>query len=104
MSQLSVEAATLHQAAKDVRAARGDVSVDVGRVAGEVGQALEGGWQGAAGTACQTLLRRWTEDAQRVVNALDNIADMLDKSGTAHAAADDQSNSAVNNITAGLGG
>jgi WXG100 family type VII secretion target len=74
-----VSAASLHTAASDVRSTRSDVD-------GELAMA----WKGGASTGFQNLMLRWNEDTNKLLTAMDNIADLLDKSGTTHQVNDEE--------------
>ena len=47
-------------------------------------------WQGQASSGFQQLMTRWNEDTSRLQEALSNIADLLDKSGTTHQVTDEE--------------
>ena len=102
MSQpFSVEAATLHRAAKDVRSTRQQVDAKLKDLSGEVDN-LRAGWQGSAAGGFQQLMVRWNEDVRKLLGAMDSIADLLDKSGTTHAANDQEQQEAFGRIHSAL--
>ncbi|WP_433117333.1 WXG100 family type VII secretion target [Micromonospora sp. CA-246542] len=47
-------------------------------------------WKGQASTGFQSLMTRWNEDTVSLLTAMDNIADLLDKSGTTHQVNDEE--------------
>ncbi|WP_433460171.1 WXG100 family type VII secretion target [Micromonospora sp. CA-248212] len=47
-------------------------------------------WKGQASTGFQSLMARWNEDTVSLLTAMDNIADLLDKSGTTHQVNDEE--------------
>jgi WXG100 family type VII secretion target len=81
--QIEVDAATLHQAAGDVRSTRSEVDGDLGRLWNTVDD-LAMAWKGEASAGFQQLMNRWNEDVDKLLKAMDDIADLLDKSGTQH--------------------
>lgn len=100
--RIELDAATLHQAANDVRSTRSDVDGDLGRLWNAVDD-LAMAWLGEASAGFQQLMNRWQQDVDKLLTAMDNIADLLDQSGTQHEVNDaDQStmmsrfNSALN--------
>ena len=97
MSGIEVNAATLHGAANDVRATRAEVDGELKTLLGVV-QDLGAGWQGDASTGFQNLMGRWHQDATKLLHAMDEIADLLDKSGTVHTSNDQQQQDALNRI------
>ncbi len=86
-NHIAVDAASLHAAAKDVRGVRGEIHGELGKLRGAV-EELSGAWAGDASNSFQSLMQRWHQDGQKLLDALDGIADILDKSGTSHAATD----------------
>lgn len=81
--QIEVDAATLHQAAGDVRSTRGEVDGDLAKLWNTVDD-LAMAWKGDASSGFQQLMNRWNEDVKKLLTAMDDIADLLDKSGTQH--------------------
>ncbi len=76
------EVATLHQAASDTRSTRTEIDGDLRKLWGVVDN-LAMAWKGAASTGFQDLMQRWNEDNTKLLKALDDIADLLDHTGTA---------------------
>jgi WXG100 family type VII secretion target len=101
---LEVDQATLHQAARDIRSANADVNTHLGTVRGAA-EILGSAWTGQAATAFTNLMIRWDADAKQLAAAMNDIADLLDKSAHSHSMTDDESmnmlnrmDSSVNNI------
>ncbi len=88
-SPFEVDHATLHTAAKDVRATGQEVSDDLGKLWNVVDD-LAIAWQGQASACFQRLMHRWNDDSKALLSALSDIADLLDKSATTHQANDEQ--------------
>ena len=95
-----VEAATLHTAASDVRSTRSEVDGELKKLWNVVDD-LAIAWKGQASTGFQSLMTRWNEDTvkfaqlntdekDKLLTAMDNIADLLDKSGTTHQVNDEE--------------
>jgi WXG100 family type VII secretion target len=90
MSQpFEIDHATLHTAAGDVRSTRSEVDGELKKLWGVVDD-LAIAWKGQASTGFQQLMQRWNEDTSKLLTAMDNIADLLDQSGTAHQVNDEQ--------------
>lgn len=96
-----VDGATLHQAANDVRSTRSDVDGDLSRLRGMVDQ-LANAWRGQAGVGFQNLMQRWDQDTAKLLNALDNIGELLDQSGTQHEVNDESQQAEMNRIASAL--
>jgi WXG100 family type VII secretion target len=96
-SPFQVDAATLHGAAKDVRATRTEVDGQLKSLGGVVDE-LAVAWQGSASGGFQQLMTRWNGDVIKLLHAMDEIADLLDKSGTTHSANDEQQQQALGRI------
>ena len=101
-SPFRVDQATLHAAANDVRSTRGEVDGQLKSLQGNV-EELGAAWKGQAAAGFTKLMIRWNEDVAKLLTAMDDIADLLDKSGNVHQANDEQQdqmftqiNSAVN--------
>ncbi len=84
-----VDHATLHTAAKDVRTTRSEVDGELKKLWGVVDD-LGVAWRGQASTGFQNLMQRWNDDVKKLLEAMDNIANLLDKTGTAHQVNDEQ--------------
>lgn len=88
-SPFEVDHATLHTAANDVRSTRSEVDGELKKLWSVVDD-LAIAWQGQASTGFQSLMNRWNGDTAKLLDALNDIADLLDKSGTAHQATDEE--------------
>jgi WXG100 family type VII secretion target len=84
-----IDHATLHTAANDTRSARKDIDGDLRKLWGVVDD-LAIAWQGKASTGFQNLMTRWNEDSAKLLTAMDNIADLLDQTGTSHQVNDEE--------------
>ena len=98
---MQVDHATLHTAANDVRAVRGDVDTQLKNLWNVVDD-LAMAWQGQASGGFQKLMERWNQDAKSLLNALDNISTLLDKSGTQHQVNDEQQQQMLDRIHGAL--
>jgi WXG100 family type VII secretion target len=96
-----VDQQTLRAAATDVRSTRSDVDGDLRRLRAVIDQ-LAMAWRGQAGTGFQALMQRWQEDTQKLLVAMDGIADLLDSSGTEHQLTDEAQQQAMSRIHAAL--
>src|SRR5689334_10291953 len=103
MAEIQVNAATLHQAANDVRSTRAEVDGELKTLLGVVDD-LSVAWRGQASTGFQNLMNRWSVDVNRLLRAMDAIADLLDKSATEHVQNDEQNQQALSRIEQALNG
>jgi WXG100 family type VII secretion target len=101
MAGIEVNAATLHGAAKDVRATRAEVDGELKTLLGVVDD-LAVAWQGTASTGFQQLMGRWHQDVTKLLHAMDEIAGLLDKSATEHTANDENNQQALDRIQQAL--
>jgi early secretory antigenic target protein ESAT-6 len=99
--QIQLDAATLHKAATDVRTTRGEVNGDLGRLWNTVDD-LAIAWQGEASAGFQQLMNRWNDDVKKLLTAMDDIADLLDKSGTQHEVNDQEQSQMMNRYNSAL--
>lgn len=60
-------------------------------------------WQGQGAVAFTTLMTRWRENANQIINALNEFESNLNSSQSTYTAADDQQSSAMNRLTSRLG-
>ena len=86
---IEVDHATLHTAANDVRTTRSEVDGELKKLWAVVDD-LAIAWQGQASVGFQSLMDRWNSDVKKLTSAMDDIADLLDKSGTQHQVNDEQ--------------
>lgn len=100
-SPFSVDHATLHAAANDVRSTRSEVDGELKKLWGVVDE-LAVAWRGQASSGFQTLMQRWNEETAKLLEAMSNIADLLDKSGTAHQVTDEQQQEMLSKFHAAL--
>jgi WXG100 family type VII secretion target len=84
-----VDHATLHTAANDVRSTRSEVDGELKKLWNVVDD-LAIAWQGSASTGFQNLMNQWNQDTEKLQQALDSIAELLDKSGTTHQVNDEE--------------
>jgi WXG100 family type VII secretion target len=86
---IEVDHATLHTAANDVRTTRSEVDGELKKLWAVVDD-LAIAWKGQASVGFQSLMDRWNSDVKKLTSAMDDIADLLDKSGTQHQVNDEQ--------------
>ncbi len=97
----SVDFTTLYQAAKDVRSVKSEIVGEVRNFDGAVAHMLSG-WRGSAATAFGGLAGQWVQDINKVLVALEGIADTLEKSANMHQQNDADQKASVNSIIAGI--
>jgi WXG100 family type VII secretion target len=99
----SVDHVTLHTAAKDVRNIRTEVDGELAKLRSTV-EELAGAWQGRAAAGFQQVITRWDGDVKKLLQAMDQIAELLDKSANTHAANDEQQEQMLNKFHSALNG
>jgi WXG100 family type VII secretion target len=97
----TVDYATLHKAASDVRSTRSEVEGDLRRLA-SLAEELGGQWRGQAATGFQGLMTRFGNDASKLQRALGDIADLLDKQANAHQHTDEEQSQTINGFSSVL--
>ena len=100
-SPFRVDQATLHTAANDVRSTRTDVDGQLKSLHGSV-EELGAAWKGQAAAGFQRLMVKWNEDVSKLLQAMDDIADLLDKSGNVHQANDEQQDQMFNQFNSAV--
>lgn len=60
-------------------------------------------WQGQGAVAFTTLMTRWRENANQIINALNEFESNLQSSQSTYTAADDAQSSAMSRLTGRLG-
>jgi WXG100 family type VII secretion target len=100
-SASNMDFTTLHQAASDVRSVKSEVDGQL-KSLDSIVQEMAGQWRGAAATAFQGLAQQWQADTQKLLQAMQGIADLLDKSGTMHQQNDEEQQHSMNGILGAL--
>jgi WXG100 family type VII secretion target len=101
---MQVDHATLHTAANDVRSTRDEIQGDLNKLESLVQQDLANAWQGTAAKSFHQLMERWHADSKTLMQAMNDIADMLDKSGTQHQTNDENQQQMLDKIHSALNG
>ncbi|MBB5829207.1 WXG100 family type VII secretion target [Micromonospora carbonacea] len=84
-----------------MRSTRGDVDGELKKLWNVVDD-LAMAWKGQASSGFQQLMLRWNEDTAKLLTAMDNIADLLDKSGTTHQVNDEEQQQMLDKFHAAL--
>lgn len=95
---IQAEAATIHAAAQDTRAAKEQTAAALRQLYDTVA-ATAPSWQGMAGTQFQRVMTSWNEQTTKLVNAMEAIATSLDESGTQITATDEAQQQAFNKFS-----
>jgi len=99
---MELDYATLHKAAQDVRQTKSDVDGELRKLGGTV-QDLQPAWKGAAAAGFQNLMQRWQDDTNKLLTALNEIGDLLDKAATRHQTTDEEQSSMFSKYDSALG-
>jgi len=101
-SGTEIDAATLHAAASDCRSASESVTGEASKVRGAK-ESVAARWKGGASNTFQSVIDAWLGDANKLLEALGAISDLLDKTGSTHTANEEEQdqmfgkfNSAIN--------
>ncbi len=89
--QTRMDDATLHQAANDCRSTVESVNDQV-RTVRQAREQVAARWQGAASNAFQGVMDSWVVEAGKLMEAMNGIADLLDKTGSTHRANEEEQN------------
>lgn len=81
--------ATVHQAAKDCRSASDNVTAESVKVRNARDQ-VAARWRGAASNTFQSVMDAWLADARKLLEALNGISDLLDRTANTHRANEEQ--------------
>jgi WXG100 family type VII secretion target len=98
---MSVDHITLHTAAKDVRHIRTEVDGELSKLWNTVDE-LAVAWQGGASRGFQQVMQRWNDDVKKLLTAMDDIANLLDKSADTHQTNDEAQQQMLNKFHSAL--
>jgi WXG100 family type VII secretion target len=91
----------MQQAATKVEDVNSEVRAQLGNLQSQV-EAVQAHWQGQAASTFQALMVRYHEDAQKLSQALTDIAEQIRSSGQTYLAQDEAANDAVRSAGSGL--
>jgi WXG100 family type VII secretion target len=96
-----IDAQTLHAAANDCRSAQESVTGEAGKVR-NAKETVAARWRGQASTTFQNVIDAWLGDANKLLEALNGISDLLDKTGTAHTTNEEEQDSMFNKFNSAI--
>lgn len=85
----------MHAAAKDVRATHDTVNGKLSDLRGAIDD-LVAAWKGDASAGFVKVMHRWDQDTAKLLRALNDISDLLDKSANTHQANEEQQAAMMN--------
>lgn len=85
----------MHAAAKDVRGTHDTVNGKLSDLRGAIDD-LVAAWKGEASAGFAQVMTRWDQDSVKLLTALSDIADLLDKSANTHQANEEQQAAMMN--------
>lgn len=97
----TTQTAQMQQAAGKVDDVNSEVRARLSTLRSQV-EAVQAYWLGQAASTFQALMMRYNEDAQRLSQALTDIAEQIRTSGQTYAAQDQAANDAVKSAGSGL--
>jgi WXG100 family type VII secretion target len=95
------EQGTHASASNHVRQVAGDLQTELNQLANKL-DAMHGGWAGKAAAKFHEVRARWSDDTVQLINALNNIADLLQQVGATYDASEDNEQSTFSNILSSL--
>jgi len=101
MTGTEIDAQTLHSAANDCRSAQESVTGEAGKVR-NAKETVAARWRGQASGTFQHVIDAWLGDANKLLEALNGISDLLDKTGTAATANEGEQNDMFNKFNSAI--
>ncbi len=95
------EAAEMHSASQHVHDVVGQIQGQLSALEARL-EPLQGAWQGTAAVAFHQLKERWHTDVQKLVGALTDIAEALERTGQTYTTTDEDQQSAITGIGSAL--
>lgn len=87
----------------DVENAKASMDANLSQLRSNI-ESTQAAWQGEAAKAFNAVMVAFDEKANKLGQALQNIGELLEQSGNKYAAAEEEQNSVISNISAGLEG
>lgn len=101
--QSSVDRASMAQAAQDLEASAGVIRKLQGQLEGHKSE-VRGGWEGTASMAFERVFARFSEDFNKVLQALDGMHESLTQTKITYEAKEQSAQESVNRVQQMLGG
>ncbi|WP_238006619.1 WXG100 family type VII secretion target [Dactylosporangium sp. AC04546] len=98
---MRVDSATMHAAAKDVRSTHDTVNGKLSDLRNQIDD-LVAAWKGQASAGFESVMRRWDGDTNKLLKALSDIADLLDKGANTHQANEEEQAAMMNKYNTSL--
>ena len=80
----------------------GQITQELGRLENLV-SSITSGWQGQAAQSYTQLQQRWTEDANKLNQVLNEIKDAIDQTSASYTSTEQEQHSSISRITSALG-
>jgi WXG100 family type VII secretion target len=100
---VGLDLGVMHQASRHVYDTNVHIQTQLTQLITKL-EGLQGSWRGDAATSFHVLKDRWNTDAQKLNEALRNIADALDKSHTNYSGTEDVNQTGFSRIGTALNG
>lgn len=101
MAGTEIDVQTLHAAAKDCRAAQESVTGEAGKVR-NAKETVAARWRGQASNTFQNVIDAWLGDSNKLLEALNGISELLDKTGAANASNEGEQNDMFNKFNSAI--
>jgi WXG100 family type VII secretion target len=98
-----IDDATLHAAANDCRSAAEAVTGEAGKVR-NAKESVAARWRGGASNTFQGVIDAWLADTNKLLEALNAISELLDKTGSTHRANEEQQDQMFSKFNSAING
>jgi len=98
-----IDDATLHQAANNCRSAVESVTGESNKVR-NARDGVAARWHGGASNTFQSVIDAWIGDAGKLMEAMNGIAELLDKTGNTHRANEEQQDQMFSKFNSAING
>lgn len=97
----NTDAATMQRAGQQVQQVSQEISAELRSLQANL-DPVAASWRGAASSAFQQLMARWSEDASKLTSALQGISEMLESTNKNYSQTEESVHSNIGNILSGL--
>ena len=97
----TTDAAVMQKAAQQVQQVSEEINGELRSLLANL-EPVASAWKGGAASAFQQLMQRWNEDASKLTQALQGIAELLDSTTKQYSQAEETNSSSISKILGGL--
>lgn len=92
----------LNQTAQQIEQVSSSIQSELSKLMGQV-EPIASSWKGGASQAFQQLMQRWSEDANKLTQALNAISEMMTSSSKNYSQVEESNSSQIQGILGSLG-